>query len=214
VLVLAAAGAAAVGLQPSRPPDDPPPAPSDAAAASAEPAAAPPVPSSTAPLPVDPPPTPIVDQQAADPTRIRVPRVGIDAPTIPLILDESGELEVPADTDEAGWFLEGPEPGEQGPAVIAGHLDSLTGPAVFYRVRDLVAGDAIVVDRADGSQVEFVVSRIEQHAKSAFPTDAVYSLTTGSELRLITCGGAFDRSSGHYLDNVIVFATRAPTPAS
>jgi hypothetical protein len=70
-----------------------------------------------------------------------------------------------------------------------------------------------VVERADGSRVEFVVSRIEQHGKAAFPTDAVYSPTAGSELRLITCGGAFDRSTGHYLDNVIVFASRAAARA-
>jgi sortase (surface protein transpeptidase) len=140
--------------------------------------------------------------------RILVPRVGIDAPVIPLGLDPSGELEAPADTRDTGWFTEGPEPGERGPAVIAGHLDSLTGPAVFYRVRELAASDVIVVERVDGSRVEFVVSRIEQHAKSAFPTDAVYRPTEGSELRVITCGGAFDRSTGHYLDNVIVFANR------
>jgi sortase (surface protein transpeptidase) len=107
----------------------------------------------------------------------------------------------------------GPEPGEQGPAVIAGHLDSLTGPAVFYRLRELTAGDVISVDRADQSRVDFIVSRVEQHAKGAFPTDAVYGATPLSELRLITCGGAFNRRTGHYLDNVIVFASRAPEAA-
>jgi sortase (surface protein transpeptidase) len=156
---------------------------------------------------------PIVDAQAAVPSRVHIERLGIDASIVPLALDTSGELDAPADTSDAGWFTEGPEPGEQGPAVIAGHLDSLTGPAAFYRLRELTAGDVISVDRADQSRVDFVVSRIEQHAKAAFPTEAVYGATPGSELRVITCGGAFDRSTGHYVDNLIVFATRAPEPA-
>jgi sortase (surface protein transpeptidase) len=97
--------------------------------------------------------------------------------------------------------------------VIAGHVDSRTGPAVFYGLRKLAAGDAIAVVRADQSRVEFTVYRTEEHAKASFPTDAVYGATEGAELRLITCGGAFNRRTRQYLDNVIVFARRAPDPA-
>jgi sortase (surface protein transpeptidase) len=214
MVLLTASGTLTVGDQPAGRPDAPPRAQTYAAAASPERAAAARLVTSTTspPTTAPPPAAPAVDAQAAIPTRVQVPRVGIDTTVLPLGLDPSGALEAPADTEEAGWFTEGPEPGEQGPAVIAGHLDSLTGPAVFYRVRELVAGDVIVVDRADGSRVEFIVSRIEEHAKAAFPTDAVYGPTAGSELRLITCGGAFNRRTGHYLANVIVFALRAPAP--
>jgi sortase (surface protein transpeptidase) len=152
---------------------------------------------------------PGVDPEAADPARVEVPAIGVDAPIIALGLDPAGALEVPEDFAETGWWTGGPEPGEQGPAIIAGHIDSPRGPAVFYRLLELQPGDVVRVTRADGSRVEFTVRRTEQHAKAAFPTEIVYAPTTGSELRLITCGGAFDRSSGHYVDNVIVFATRS-----
>jgi sortase (surface protein transpeptidase) len=97
--------------------------------------------------------------------------------------------------------------------VIAGHVDSKTGPAVFYGLSKLAAGDVIIVARADQSRVQFTVFRTERHAKSAFPTDAVYGATPDPELRLITCGGAFDRRTRQYIDNVIVFARRTPQPA-
>jgi hypothetical protein len=164
-----------------------------------------------APPPAATPPAPVasVDGEAADPVRLYVEAIGVDAPIIPLGLDGSGALEVPDATDETGWWTGGPEPGEQGPAVVAGHVDSRQGPAVFYRLAELQPGDVIDVIRADGTQLRFTVQRTEQHAKDAFPTDTVYAPTAGAELRLITCGGAFDRSSGHYLDNVIVFAVRS-----
>jgi Sortase domain len=221
VLVLTASGAPPAGRQvPSA--ATPPRVQVDASAASPVPSGAarlaahetpPPTLAPPPAPPPAPPAVPLVDAQAAIPSRVHIPRLGIDAPVIPLGLTASGALRAPAKTSETGWFTEGPEPGEQGPAVIAGHLDSLTGPAVFYRLRELTAGDVISVDRADQSRVDFIVSRVEQHAKGAFPTDAVYGATPLSELRLITCGGAFNRSTGHYLDNVIVFASRAPEAA-
>ncbi len=149
-----------------------------------------------------------VDADAADPVRVYVDAIGVDAPIIALGLDGSGALEVPDGVDETGWWTGGPEPGEQGPAVIAGHVDSTRGPAVFYRLGELQPGDVVSVVRTDGTRVDFTVQRIEQHAKAEFPTESVYAPTTGAELRLVTCGGAFDRSSGHYVDNVIVFAER------
>jgi hypothetical protein len=164
-----------------------------------------------APPPTATPPAPVasVDGEAADPVRLYVEAIGVDAPIIPLGRDGSGALEVPDATDETGWWTGGPEPGEQGPAVVAGHVDSRRGPAVFYRLAELRPGDVIDVVRADGTQLRFTVQRTERHAKAAFPTDPVYAPTAGAELRLISCGGAFDRSSGHYLDNVIVFAVRS-----
>ena len=109
----------------------------------------------------------------------------------------------------AGWYRLGPRPGEPGSAVILGHVDSTSGPAVFYRLRELRRGDQILVGRADGSSVRFVVDRIGQYPKKWFPTDQVYYPTLTPELRLVTCGGQFDFSTGHYKSNVIVFATKA-----
>ena len=145
----------------------------------------------------------------ADPVRIRIPAIGVDAPVEPLTVDQNGVLPPPDTNDGTGWWRDGPEPGERGPAVIAGHLDSKRGPAVFFRLPDLGRGDRIFVDRADGTTAVFATQRIERHDKNAFPTDAVYGDTPDSQLRLITCGGKFDRKARRYLDNVIVFATRS-----
>ena len=134
--------------------------------------------------------------------------IGVDAPIEPLTVDESGVLPAPDTFDGTGWWSGGPEPGERGPAVIAGHLDSYRGPAVFYRLRDLKRGDTIFVDRADGTEAVFATDRIERHDKDDFPTEAVYGDTPDSQLRLITCGGKFDKRHRRYLDNVIVYATR------
>ena len=160
----------------------------------------------TAPPPTGPPLP--VDAGAAPPVRVVIPRIGVDAPVVALGLDAAGALEAPHTAADAGWWQAGPEPGERGPAVIAGHVDSRRHPAVFFRLRELVAGDTVDVVRADGTTASFVVERREQHAKAAFPTAAVYGATAGSTLRLITCGGVFDRATRLYVDNVIVFASR------
>lgn len=146
-------------------------------------------------------------EQAADPVRIRVPAVGVDAAVGPLFTTDNGVLPPPESFDATGWWHDGPEPGEPGPAVIAGHVDSYRGPAVFFRLDEIDEGDQIFVDRADGSTVTFVAHRVERHPKDEFPTEAVYGDTPETALRLITCGGAFDEEDRRYLANVIVFAT-------
>jgi Sortase domain len=146
----------------------------------------------------------------ARPTVVAIPAVDLTARLVPLGLDEDGALEPPVDFDVAGWYADGPEPGEPGPTVIAGHVDSYVGPAAFYRLGDVSRGDDVLVTGADGTTLRYVVERVEQHAKTAFPTDEVYAPTDGSALRLITCGGAFDHDAGHYDDNVVVFAAPAP----
>ncbi len=151
-------------------------------------------------------------EQAADPVRVRIPAIGVDAGFAPLEADAQGVLPPPATNEEVGWWRDGPEPGEAGPAVVVGHVDSRSGPAVFYRLRQLVAGDEITVERADGSTVVFAVQRSERHAKDDFPTQAVYGSTPDAQLRLITCGGAFDRSTRHYVDNVVVYAAHLARP--
>ncbi len=148
------------------------------------------------------------DEQVADPVRVRIPAIGVDAPVGPLEVDETSVLP-PPDTDEGtGWWRAGPEPGERGPAVIVGHVDSYQGPAVFVRLHEMQAGQEILVDRADGTTATFVATRVERHDKDAFPTEAVYDDTPDPQLRLVTCGGDFDRQDRRYLDNIIIYAAR------
>jgi sortase (surface protein transpeptidase) len=119
-------------------------------------------------------------------------------------------METPGDFADTGWYKPGPEPGEQGSAVIAGHVDSKSGPAVFYRLRKLHRGDRIRITRADGSVVGFRVEGIERWPKAEFPWRRVFRKTRVAALRLVTCSGAFDASTGHYVDNTIVYAAREP----
>ncbi|MGH2952387.1 MAG: class F sortase, partial [Solirubrobacterales bacterium] len=147
--------------------------------------------------------------QVANPVRVRIPAIGIDAPVSPLYVDAQGVLPPPDGDHTTGWWKQGPEPGEKGPAVIAGHVDSYRGPAVFFRLPELNTGDEIFIDRADGSTAVFATQRVERHDKNAFPTEAVYSDTSDAQLRLITCGGDFDDTDRRYLDNIIVYALRS-----
>jgi hypothetical protein len=140
------------------------------------------------------------------PARIEIRAIGVRARLVPLGLNTDGTLQVPARFGDAGWWAGGPRPGERGPAVVAGHVDSRTGPAVFTRLSELRAGDSIAVVRRDGSRVRFVVRRSRRYPKARFPTARVYGPTRGPTLRLITCSGVFDRASGHYLDNTVVYA--------
>lgn len=144
---------------------------------------------------------------AAKPVTIDIPRLEVSAPVDELGLQENGEMAVPEDFSRTGWYNGLEAPGEVGTAVIVGHLDSYTGPAVFFRATELVAGDEILVTRADESVVRFVVERAEQYDKNKFPTIAVYAPTDRPTLRLITCGGDFDKKSRNYTDNVVVYAT-------
>ena len=143
---------------------------------------------------------------ASPPVRLQVPAIGVDSELMPLGLQDDGSLEVPPEGFPAGWFTEAPMPGEIGPAVMAGHVDWAGSPGVFYDLRSLEPTDEITVTRADGSTVVFVVVSVEQFPKDAFPTDAVYGDLDHPGLRLITCGGSFDRSERSYDDNIVVFA--------
>jgi hypothetical protein len=182
------------------------PAPKDSAAAPA-PTAAPPPAEPGRPL------TPQirrarVPRRAPRPVRVRIPAIGVNAPLVVLGLDTAtGALRPPAGFAEAGWWGGGARPGERGPAVLAGHVDNRTGPAVFFKLPRLEPGDAVFVARRDGSQVRFMVRRVVHYPKARFPSAAVYGPTRRPELRLITCSGAFDRATGHYLDNTVVYAS-------
>jgi sortase (surface protein transpeptidase) len=139
--------------------------------------------------------------------RIALPTLGIDAPLVNLGITADGHVQVPSEPDAAGWLTTGPAPGQQGPAVVLGHVDSTTGPAVFYPLRRLAVGDPVVVTRRDGSRVTFTVDGLRTFAKADFPTQATYGPVPGPALRLITCDGPYDRSAGGYQDNLVVFAS-------
>ena len=148
--------------------------------------------------------------RVAKPVWVSIPAIGIKKTSlIHLGLTKSGALQVPGTTTVAGWFTGGPRPGAVGSAVIAGHVDSKTGPGIFFWLRALKPGDKIYVGRADETMAVFAVTRVHQYAKDKFPTDAVYGAVPDPELRLITCGGIFDRSIGSYLSNIVVFARLA-----
>ena len=153
-----------------------------------------------------PAPRPARRERVAIPVRVEIPSIGVRAPIIRLGLNPDRTLEVPTDYGDTGWWSGGSRPGETGPAVIVGHVDSQTGPAVFYRLSELRKGDEVVVVRRDGSRARFTVQGSERYPKDEFPTARVYGRTDGPTLRLITCGGAFDSSTGHYVDNTIVYA--------
>lgn len=148
-------------------------------------------------------------QQVALPVRLRIPALDVNSELVRLGRMPDGTIATPESFDLAGWYEEGPRPGLPGPAVILGHVDSKAGPAVFYDLRRLPIGSEVHVDRADGSTVTFRVTGRAQVPKTLFPTDLVYGATLEPSLRLVTCGGDFDRTAGSYLDNVIVYAKRA-----
>jgi len=143
------------------------------------------------------------------PVRLEIPAIGVSTPLVRLGLDAGGRMQVPSDFQAAGWFTGAAEPGQLGPAVIAGHVDSRTGPAVFYRLRELRPGDLVRVVRADRRVVRFVVESLASFPKPALPADQLYGPTTAPALRLITCAGTFDRRRRSYRDNLLVSAAIA-----
>ncbi|MGW4502829.1 class F sortase [Micromonospora sp. NPDC004336] len=148
----------------------------------------------------------------AEPVDVRIPAIGVQAQVVPVGADADGRLEVPP-LDRptiAGWYRHGVSPGETGNAVIVGHVDSAAGPAVFFDLGRLRTGDTVRITRADASVATFAVDGVASYPKDRFPTDLVYGPGDAAGLRLVTCGGRFDRRAGGYVDNVVVFATRVP----
>lgn len=159
-------------------------------------------------------PSAAIAPPAALPASVSIPAIGVQSELITLGLNPDGTLAVPQpgpDYDKAAWYNGSPRPGDAGPAVIEGHVDSAAnGPSVFYELGSLVVGDRAEVTREDGSVVAFEVYDVRVVPKDDFPTLEVYGNTEGPELRLITCGGPFDSTAGSYVDNVIVFARMVP----
>jgi hypothetical protein len=164
------------------------------------------LPTTALPTPVATPTPEAPHLSRSTPIRLQIPAIGVDTALMELGLLPDGTLEVPPNGFPAGWYNGGPTPGELGPAVIAGHVD-WTGPAVFYNLHKLQPNDRVTVTRMDGSVAVFSVSQVQEFPKDAFPTARVYGDIGSAALRLITCGGVFNHQTGHYVDNIIVFAT-------
>lgn len=145
--------------------------------------------------------------KAAAPVSIRARAVDITSSLGRVALNPDGTIEVPTDAGQAAWYRLGPTPGELGPAVIVGHLDSREGPAVFYRLSSLRPGQMIEVTRIDRSVAHFRIDAINTYRRDHFPTETVYGPIDYAGLRLITCGGAYNRNTKAYESNVVVFAS-------
>jgi hypothetical protein len=145
------------------------------------------------------------------PVSLAIPAIGVHANVIDLGLGPGHTLQVPpltqAGVQEAGWYDLGPAPGQLGPAVIAGHVDSHQGPGVFFRLGALVPGNQVDVTRADGTLAIFRVDAVDEYSKDRFPAQQVYGPVSYAGLRVITCGGSFDYQTRHYLSNIVVYAT-------
>jgi sortase (surface protein transpeptidase) len=142
--------------------------------------------------------------------QITIPAIGVRSRLLPIGLAPDGTLAVPAagpDQDRAAWFRNSPTPGQPGPAIIEGHVDTTAGPSVFFRLGAIRPGNTIRVQRRDGLEVTFTVDAVRDYPKSAFPTDVVYGAQdlSRAELRLITCSD-YDRTLHHHLGNEVVFA--------
>jgi sortase (surface protein transpeptidase) len=142
----------------------------------------------------------------AAPAKLIIPSLGVRSSLLRLGIAKDGTLQVPGTAALAGWFTDSARPGEIGDAVIAGHIDSQQGPGIFYHLHQLKPGQKVYVRRSDGSLAVFKVTAVHMYLKAKFPASIVYGAVPDAQLRLITCGGAFDPKTGHYLSNVIAFA--------
>lgn len=143
------------------------------------------------------------------PVEVDIPKIGARSSLVSLGLNADGTLEVPpvSHPQQAGWYDNGPTPGEIGPAVVLGHVDGDHQEGVFYRLKELGPGDEVDISRQDGKTLKFRVSHVDSVSKDSFPTNAVYGDTPDPELRVITCGGSFDPSARSYRNNIVVYAT-------
>ena len=169
------------------------------------------IPVAATPTPVSPAAPRTIALTKSEPTHLKIESVGIDAPIDPVGKQADGTMETPPlFANLTGWYKFSPTPGEMGPSIIVGHIDTYKGPSVFYKLKDLKAGDMISVTRQDGKSVKFQVNGLEQFDQNNFPTEKVYGNIQHAGLRLITCGGTYDKKSQKYSHNTVVFATMVP----
>jgi hypothetical protein len=144
----------------------------------------------------------------SEPVSIDIPKIGAHSSLLPLGLNPDNTIQVPPVTTplQAGWYSYAPTPGEIGPAVVLGHVDGNHQKGIFFRLKELAAGDRVSIARKDGTTAQFEVTKVHQVPKKDFESEGVYNDTADAELRLITCGGVFDRSAHNYVDNIVVYA--------
>jgi hypothetical protein len=140
------------------------------------------------------------------PVKLVIRAIGVSTSVGKLGLQPDGEVMVPTTIHTVGWYIDGPSPGQEGSAVILGHVDSYKGVGVFFNLKSLKAGDLISVTSSDGVATRFSVTRVVQYSKSAFPDQLVYGSHGTRSLQLVTCGGVFDHATGHYESNIVVFS--------
>ncbi len=140
--------------------------------------------------------------------RLTIPTIAVDAVLEDLPVDADGQLQTPSRWEDAGWYDSGPRPGQGGIAVVVGHVDSHTGPAIFFRLHELKAGDPITVNEPDGT-FDFRVASLASYSESAIPMDQIFVSRGPSKLALLTCAGDFNPLTGRYNDRLVVMASRA-----
>lgn len=202
--------------EPSGPASSPAPAPTSVPAA-AETVTEPATPEMIMPAPVQAAATPAVVDVGAPPVQLMVPDLGIDQGLIGLRVTPEGRMQVPESAADIGWWSDGPAPGSPGAALMVGHVDSKQGPGVFYHLSTMAEGAVVAVRGADGRTLRFLVTGKQVFPKDDFPDELVYRTEGKASLHLVTCGGTFDRETGHYRDNVVVFADlieETPAPDS
>lgn len=165
-----------------------------------------------------PTPAPVTDytkpvfMSRSEPVQLRIPRIAVNADITSVGRLDDGTMETPNIMDPVtGWYRYSPTPGEQGPSIIVGHVDTYKGPSVFWRLHELTPGDTFTVRRKDGSVATFAVVLVKQFDQSNFPTQEVYGDVEYAGMRLITCGGTFNHKTGHYTQNTVVFAVLKET---
>jgi hypothetical protein len=145
------------------------------------------------------------------PVSLRIPAIGVAISLSSLGLNPNGTVQVPTEYQQPGWFRLGPAPGQMGSAVILGHVDDKSGPAAFYRLKSLRSGDTVDVSLANGLVAHFVVKTVATYLKTQFPSQRVYASHGFPALQLVTCGGQFNSSTGHYLSNVVAYTSLVST---
>lgn len=143
----------------------------------------------------------------SEPTRVKITRLGIDGPTVTIGLQADGTLGIPYKAGDIGWYDKAPTPGELGPAILVGHVDWRGSRGVFYRLREVIPGDIVEVDRADGKTIKFTVNTVKQFEQDNFPTQEVYGNIDHAGVRLITCSGVFNKETRRYSHNTVVYGS-------
>jgi sortase (surface protein transpeptidase) len=159
--------------------------------------------------------TSTVSYERSAPVRLVIPKIKLDASFEgPLGLNEDRTIQVPKSFEKLGWYQYGATPGEAGTAVILGHVDSYRGPAIFWSLGQLKAGDTFEVDREDGTKLTFVVETSERYSQDDFPTEKVYGKTAYPSIRLITCTGVYNHGTQRYSQNLVVYGRLLTEPAA